>query len=208
MADPNDSINSLEHTISDAATGSTISSTLRGLLSSAHHSTIVYLLVYMDDILVMGNNQTVLDDLLSKLSIAFKIRDLGELGFFLGIETIKCADGLMLSQRRYMNDILKRAGIADCKPLATPLSILSPSSVSSDLYDDVIRYRSLASALQYLTVTRPDLSFAGTLSMGLRLRKSASTKLHAFSDSDWAGCPEDRKSISGYVVFLGTNLVS
>ncbi|XP_019158520.1 PREDICTED: uncharacterized protein LOC109155290 [Ipomoea nil] len=108
-------------------------------------------------------------------------------------------------------------------------------SGKDDLYDDATQYRSLAGALQYLTVTRPDLSFAvnqvyqhmhaltvshweqlkrvlryvkGTITYGLRIRKSVSRELHAFSDSDWASCPEDRKSTSGYTIFLGSNLVS
>ncbi|XP_031131814.1 uncharacterized protein LOC116033196 [Ipomoea triloba] len=87
-----------------------------------------------------------MENLLSKLSNAFKIRDLREPGFFLGIETVKCVDGLILSQRKYMNDILKRVGMTNCKPLATPLSVLRSSSISTDLYDDPTRYRSLAGA--------------------------------------------------------------
>ncbi|XP_031105201.1 uncharacterized protein LOC116010077 [Ipomoea triloba] len=183
----------------------------------------------------MGNDQAVLASLLTKLSNTFKIRDLGESGFFLGIETVKCADGVLLLQHRYMTDILKRAGMTDYKPLATPIATSLPTSVSTEPYDDPTQYRSIAGALQYLTVTRPDLSFAvnllcqhmhapttahweqlkrvlryvkGTLSMGLCLRQSSSSDLHAFSYSDWAGCPTDRRSTSGYAVFLGTNLVS
>ncbi|XP_019151960.1 PREDICTED: uncharacterized protein LOC109148679 [Ipomoea nil] len=134
-----------------------------------------------------------------------------------------------------MTDILKRAGMTDCKSLATPISVSKPTVFNADLYDDAIQYRSLAGALQYLTVTRPDLSFAvnqlcqhmhahtvshweqlklvlryvkGTVTYGLRIRKLVSRDLHAFSDSDWASCPKDRKSTSGYAVFLGTNLMS
>ncbi|XP_031102077.1 uncharacterized protein LOC116005983, partial [Ipomoea triloba] len=198
-------------------------------------SATVYLLVYVDDILVMSNEHGALEALLSKLSSTFKIRDLGEPGFFLGIETVKCADGVLLSQRRYMTDILKRAGMTDCKPVSTPTTTSKTISTCTDPYDDPTQYRSIAGALQYLTITRPDLSFAVnllcqhmhapttahweqlkrvlryvkcTMSLGLRLRKSSSGELHAFSDSDWAGCPTDRKSTSGHAVFLGTNLVS
>ncbi|XP_019157992.1 PREDICTED: uncharacterized protein LOC109154715 [Ipomoea nil] len=168
--------------------------------------------------------------LLSKLSATFKIRDLGEPNFFLGIETIKCDDGILLSQQRYMNDILKRAGMAECKPLSTPISVSKIVPFSADLYDDPTQYMSLAGALQYLTVTRPDLSFAvnqlcqhmhapttshwkqlkpvlryvkGTIGFGLRIRKSMLKEIHAFYDSDWAGYPEDRKSTSGFAIFSG-----
>ncbi|XP_019153624.1 PREDICTED: uncharacterized protein LOC109150172 [Ipomoea nil] len=165
----------------------------------------------------------------------FKIRDLGELGFFLGIETIKCDDGILLSQQKYMNDILKRVGMAECKALSTPISVSKSIPLSADLYDDHTQYRSLAGALQYLTITHQDLSFEvnqlcqhmhaptishwghlkrvlryvkGTVNFGLRIRKSVSKELHAFSDSEWAGCPGDHKSTSGFAVFLGSNLVS
>ncbi|XP_019178886.1 PREDICTED: uncharacterized protein LOC109174048 [Ipomoea nil] len=134
-----------------------------------------------------------------------------------------------------MTDILKCVGMKDCQPLITPISASKTTVFNVDLYDDATQYRSLAGALQYLTVTRPDLSFAvnqlcqhmhasiishweqlkhvrryvkGTTTYGLRIRKSLSRELHAISDSDWAGCPEDRKSTSGHAVFLGSNLIS
>ncbi|XP_019172816.1 PREDICTED: uncharacterized protein LOC109168230 [Ipomoea nil] len=170
----------------------------------------------------MGSDPNLVSYLLSKLSTTLKIRDLGEPGFFLGIETIKCSDEILLSQQRYIVDILKRVGMTDCKPLSTPIPISKSLVHSIDLYDDPTQYRSLVGALKYLTITRPDLSFAvnqlcqhmhaptvkGTLSYGLCIRKSKSRELHAFSTSDWAGCPEDRKSTSAYAIFLGSNLVS
>ncbi|XP_019176093.1 PREDICTED: uncharacterized protein LOC109171521 [Ipomoea nil] len=107
----------------------------------------------------MGSDQNLVNNLLSKLSTTFKIMDLGELGFFFEIETVKCDDGILLSQQRYMPDILKRAGMTDCKPLATPISVLKSVPLNADLYDDPTQYKSLAGALQYLTVTQPDLSF-------------------------------------------------
>ncbi|XP_019151933.1 PREDICTED: uncharacterized protein LOC109148652 [Ipomoea nil] len=124
--------------------------------------------------------------------------------------------------------------MTDCKPLSTLIPLSKSLSHTTDLYDDPTQYWCLAGVLQYLTITRPNLSLAinqlcqhmhaptityweqikhvlryvkETLSYGLRIRKSESRELHAFSDSDWAGCPEDRKSTSGYAVFLGSNLV-
>ncbi|XP_019168382.1 PREDICTED: uncharacterized protein LOC109164083 [Ipomoea nil] len=183
----------------------------------------------------MGNDSALIDTLLRQLSTAFKIRDLGNPGFFLGIETLTIDSGLLLTQRRYMHDILQRAGMTDCKPLATPAAVTKAVTPSDEPYENPTQYRRLVGALQYLTITRPDLSYAvnrlcqfmhsptvdhygllkrvlryikDTLDCGLRLSPSTSTTIHAFSDSDWAGCPIDRKSTSGYAVFLGSNLVS
>ncbi|XP_019164254.1 PREDICTED: uncharacterized protein LOC109160414 [Ipomoea nil] len=134
-----------------------------------------------------------------------------------------------------MKDILKRAGMVDCKPVATLVSTTKVVTGDEVPYADPTQYRSLAGALQYLTVTRPDLSYAvnrlcqhmnspttadwaalkrvlryvnGTLNLGLNISSSTSLDIHAYSDSDWAGNPDDRKSTSGFAVFLGSNLVS
>ncbi|XP_019161194.1 PREDICTED: uncharacterized protein LOC109157808 [Ipomoea nil] len=211
------------------------SKTYVSLFYYSQDSSFIYILVYVDDILVMGNDQNLISILLAELSSKFNIRDLGEPGFFHGVETVECDDGILFSQQRYMTDILKHAGMTDCKSLATLISVSKSTVFNADLYDDATQYMSLVGTLQYLTVTRPDLSFAvnqlcqhmhaptvshweqlkrvlryvkGTITYGLRIRKSVSRDLHAFSDSDWAGCPEDRKSTSGYAIFLGSNIIS
>ncbi|XP_019184366.1 PREDICTED: uncharacterized protein LOC109179316 [Ipomoea nil] len=134
-----------------------------------------------------------------------------------------------------MGDILTRAGMSDCKPLATPAAVTQSATPSDHLFDNPTQYRRLVGALQYLTITRSDLSFTvnqlcqfmhsptddhwgllkqvlryvkGTHDYGLHLLGSAYSDIHAFPDSDWAGCPVDRKSASGYAVFLGSNLIS
>ncbi|XP_019153490.1 PREDICTED: uncharacterized protein LOC109149962 [Ipomoea nil] len=195
----------------------------------------VFLLVYVDDIIMLGNDPALIDSLLKRLSSTFKIRDLGKPTLFLGIETLSDGDSFIMSQRRYMVDILSRAGMIDCKALATPASVTQPATPTPDPFDNPTQYRRIVGALQYLTITRLDLSFSvnrlcqfmhsptqdhwgllkrvlryvkGTLDYGLRLTPSLSSDLHAYSDSDWAGCPVDRKSTSGYAVFLETNLIT
>ncbi|XP_019157452.1 PREDICTED: uncharacterized protein LOC109154022 [Ipomoea nil] len=195
----------------------------------------VFLLVYVDDIIMMGNDVNLVNTLLQRLSSAFKIRDLGAPGFFLGIETVVVGDGLLLSQRRYMTDLIGRSGMVDCKPLATPAAVTKSETLSDTPFDNPTQYRHIVDALQYLTIIRPDLAYAvnrlcqfmhsptvdhwnlvkrvlryvkGTLDYGLQLTPSSSTSIHAYSDSDWAGCPIDRKSTSGYAVYLGDNLIS
>jgi histone deacetylase 1/2 len=101
--------------------------------------------------------------------------------------------------------------------------------------DDSTRYRSIVGALQYLTLTRPDIAFSvnkvcqylhspttvhwtavkrilryikGTVSLGLSFKRSFSTLVSAFSDADWAGCVDDRGSTGGFAVFFGPNLIS
>jgi hypothetical protein len=142
------------------------------------------------------------------------------------------------SQHQYMLDILARAGMTACKPCTTPvdtnpkLSAIAGTPLSDFEASD---FRSLAGALQYLTFTRPDIDYAvqqvclymhaprdihlaalkrilryisGTLHLGLHLRPSSIDTLVVYSDADWAGCPDTRKSTSGYAVFLGDNLIS
>lgn len=196
----------------------------------------VFLLVYVDDILLMGSDSILVSELMKWLASKFKLRDIGTPSFFLGIETVPFETDLLLSQRRYMSGILKRAGMSDYKPLATPVSVSrSANSLFEELFDNLTQYQSLAGALQYLTVKRQDLSFAvnqlcqhmhsptvahwimlkrvlryvkGTLMYGLRLCASDSFDLHAYSNSDWARSLVDRKLTNGFVVFIGCNMVS
>ncbi|XP_019165700.1 PREDICTED: uncharacterized protein LOC109161664 [Ipomoea nil] len=120
----------------------------------------VFVLVYVDEIIMMSNNTSLLDTLLDRLATVFKIRDLGKPGFFLGIETVDTTGGMILSQRRYMTDLLTRAGMVDCKPLATPASVAQSATPSDELFDNPTQYRRIVGALQYLTITRPDLSYS------------------------------------------------
>ncbi|XP_019186576.1 PREDICTED: uncharacterized protein LOC109181279 [Ipomoea nil] len=145
---------------------------------------------------------------------------MGSPSLFLGIETVSLSDGLLLSQRRYMGDILKRAGMIDCKPVATPVSLASGrgTSVSYSYSAGLVicgkpalsahaysHHGALGDAKAGVTVIR---YVKGTSDLGLLVRRSVSTDIHAFSDSDWAGNPTDRKSTSGFAVYLGGNLVS
>jgi len=130
--------------------------------------------------------------------------------------------------------------MTDRKPCSTPVftPVDTQTKLSADLGDpvaDPTAYRSLTGALQYLTFTRPDLTYAvqqvclhmhdpreshlaalkrllrcvrGTVDLGLVLHRSSSAELVVYTDADWAGCPDTRRSTSGYAVFLGGNLVS
>ncbi|XP_062230159.1 uncharacterized mitochondrial protein AtMg00810-like [Phragmites australis] len=163
------------------------------------------------------------------------MKDLGPLHRFLGVSVTRRNGGLFLSQRQYMLDILERAGMSDCKPCSTPIDTSAKVSSDGVPVPDATDYCALAGALQYLTFTRPDIAYAvqqvclymhdprephlalvkrilryihSTLDFGLQLYSSTVSSLTAYSDADWAGCPDTRRSTSGYAVFLGDNLIS
>ena len=123
----------------------------------------MFVLVYVDDIIITSSSQEATEALLKDLQLEFALKDLGDLHYFLGIEVKKTPDGLVLSQERYAANILIRSGMDKCKTIDTPLSSTEKLSLVDREKlgtEDSTRYRSLVGALQYLTVTRPDISFA------------------------------------------------
>jgi hypothetical protein len=201
-----------------------------------HGNDTAYILLYVDDIILTASSDALRDCIMSKLSSEFAMKDLGPLSYFLGISVTKHPGGLFLSQRKYAKEIIERAGMSSCKPSPTPVDTKAKLSGSSgNPYHDPTEYRSLAGALQYLTFTRPDISYAvqqvclfmhdpktqhmsalkriiryihGTIDFGLHLYPSSISKLVSYTDADWAGCPDTRRSTSGYCVYLGDNLIS
>ncbi|XP_071680359.1 uncharacterized protein [Lolium perenne] len=120
-----------------------------------------YLLLYVDDIIITASSTTFLHHLLDRLHNEFAKTDLGDLHFFLGIAVSHFSDGLFLSHRQYAADLLQRSGMSDCHPASTPVDTQSKlSATEGDLVPDGTKYRSLTGALQYLTLTRPDISYA------------------------------------------------
>lgn len=160
---------------------------------------------------------------------------MGSLNYFLGISVTSTTHGLFLSQQKYASDILERAKMLHCNPCRTPADTQSKLDISGPPVSDPTLYRSLAGALQYLTFTRPNISYdvqqiclymndpreplfndlkrilryiRGTIDHGLQSHASSTTGLVAYSAADWCGCPSSRHSTSGYCVFLGYNLLS
>ncbi|GJU56982.1 retrovirus-related pol polyprotein from transposon RE1 [Tanacetum coccineum] len=198
-------------------------------------SCIMYLLVYVDDLILTGNNESLLTSFTTRLNQEFAIKDLGDLSYFLGLEVSYTNDGLFLSQAKYATDVLTRAALLDSKPVSTPLAANEVFVTGGSLFANPTLYRSLVGALQYLTITRPDLSYAvnqasqflhaptdahfqsvkrilryvkGTITYGLIFRRPHSNSILGYSDADWARCIETRRSTYGYSIFLGGNLVS
>jgi histone deacetylase 1/2 len=199
---------------------------------------IIFVLVYVDDIIVASSTDKATAALLHDLKEKIALKDLGDLHYFLGIEVSKARDGIVLTQDKYASDLLKRVNMADCKPVSTPLSTSEKLSLYEGSLlgpDDATRYRSIVGALQYLTLTKLHIAFSVNkvsqflhapttvywaavkriitylkqcTRMGLHIHKSLSNLVSAFSDVDWAGNIDDRRSTGEFAVFLGSNLVS
>ncbi|XP_056692165.1 uncharacterized mitochondrial protein AtMg00810-like [Spinacia oleracea] len=158
------------------------------------------------------------------------------MSYFLGIEVGYLPDGVVLTQKKFTKSLLSDCGFDLHKSVVTPLSINTKLYADEGLpYDAPEHYRTLVGKLNFLTHTRPDLCFAvqllsqfmhmpriphvtalqhvlryvaHTAGQGIILKAADSLTLQAFSDSDWAACPNTRKSITGYVLLLGNSPVS
>jgi len=120
-----------------------------------------YILPYVDDIILTASSDTLRKFIISLLSSEFAIKNLGSLNYFLGIAVTRYTDGLFLSQKKYAKEIIKRVGMSSCNPCPTPVDTKPKLSAKSTTpYDDPSLYRSFTRSIQYLTFTRPDISFA------------------------------------------------
>ncbi|KAL0283535.1 UNVERIFIED_CONTAM: Retrovirus-related Pol polyprotein from transposon RE2, partial [Sesamum radiatum] len=197
---------------------------------------IVVLAVYVDDILIAGSDSEGIEEAKTYLQKHFFTKDLGRPRYFLGIEITHSKHGVSLSQRKYACDLLQEAGLLGTKPVDTPMDS-NPDFWNDDgnYLEDKTKYRRLVGKLIYLTVTRPDISFAvGLVSQfmdkprsvhweaalrilkyiktspgkGLLFKRHRHVKIEAYSNADYAGSKDDRKSTSGYCTYVGGNLVT
>ena len=130
-------------------------------------NSITILLIYVDDILLTGSNTAYIQSLLSQMHLAFSMKELGTVNYFLGISVQSTANGCFLSQKKYASELLHRAGMTDCKPSPSPIAIKSSTfSPSNQPYSQPSFYRSIVGALQYLTITRPDIALAENMEIG------------------------------------------
>ncbi|XP_068307552.1 uncharacterized mitochondrial protein AtMg00810-like [Pyrus communis] len=183
-----------------------------------------------------GNNEVAISDLKKILSNCFRIKDLGPLKYFLGVEVARSKAGISICQRKYTLDILEENGLLGVKPAKFPMDLelkLNPND--GDLLKDPTRYRRLVGKLIYLTIRIPEITYSvNTLSQfmqqpikphlnavhrllqylkaapgqGLLFPSHGQLNLVGYCAADWARCPTTRRSITGYCVFLGQALVS
>jgi hypothetical protein len=198
-------------------------------------STTAYFLVYVDDLIITNNKSYFAASIIQQLGRKFSLKDLGPLHFFLGIEVIPTQNGLFLTQHKYIRDLLARTCMDGAKDVTTSLS----TSVSLKLNDgsaavNPTEYRKVIGALQYLSLTRPNISFAVnklsqlmhcpstihwtatkqllrylkyTIFHGISIQKNVNPPLICYSDADWAGNLDNRSSTSAYLIMLGSNLL-
>ena len=120
--------------------------------------TVVYLVVYVDDLLMVGNNESYIASIKKELGKSFEMTDLGYVHYYLGIEVTQHPKSIFLSQKKYIGDLLNRFGMTECNPLSTPMEQnLRLTSIEGKEFEDATKYRQLVGSLNYLTTTRRDI---------------------------------------------------
>lgn len=198
----------------------------------------VVTVIYVDDILISGNNKDAINALKHLLDVKFSIKDLGNIKYYLGLEISRNMDGIFVSQQKFIHDLLSSANMLDYKSLAVPIDPhlkLFDNFKSCPLIDNPSIYRAWVGKLLYLNSCRPDISFSvqmlsqylhaprvkhmvaltrvlrylkWTAGHGLFFPSGNPLHLRMYSDSDWAGDANDRKSVGAYSLLLGDVAVS
>ncbi|XP_070679109.1 uncharacterized mitochondrial protein AtMg00810-like [Malus domestica] len=192
-------------------------------------------LIYVDDLIITGDNVSEITALKQSLHKKFAIKDLGNLKHFLGIEVATSSKQLFLNQRKYVLDLLDEANITECKPARTPLASKLQLHEKRESLSDPSVYQRVVGKLIYLTITRPDISYSVSLASqfmhsptlvhweivkrilrylkssvgkGILMKNNGSNHIKAYTDANWAGNAIVRKSTAGFCTFVGGNLVT
>ncbi|KAK1553149.1 hypothetical protein Q3G72_029697 [Acer saccharum] len=192
--------------------------------------------IYVDDIVFGSTNNTKVQQFVDVMSLEFEMSLVGELSYFLGLQIRQMHDGIFITQAKYAKNLVKKFGLEKAKHCDTPMSTtLKLSKDASGKSVEQTLYRGMIGSLLYLTASRPNISFSvgvcaryqadpkeshlscvkriiryvnGTSNYGIWYSFDTNASLVGFSDADWAGNCDDRKSTSGGCFFLGNNLVS
>ena len=196
---------------------------------------ITLLVLYVDDIVIIGNDVSSITSLKTFLQGQFHTKDLEQLKYFFGyIGVMRRKKDIYLSQRKYVLDLLSETGKLGAKPCSSPMIPNLQLTKEGELFKDPERYRRLVGKLNYLTVIRLDIAYSINIvsqfmsfptvdhqaaveqilcylkaapGRGILYKDHGHTRVECFSDADQAGTQEDRRSTSGYCVFVGGNLV-
>ncbi|CAJ2672360.1 unnamed protein product [Trifolium pratense] len=196
---------------------------------------IAVLIVYVDDIVLTGDDIVEMARVKEKLALDFEIKDLGSMRYFLGMEVARSKDGIVVSQQKYILDLLKETGMSGCRPADTPMDPNAKLWEEGSVPVDTGRYQRLVGKLIYLSHTRPDIAFSVSVvsqfmhspfeehleavyrilrylkanpGKGLYFKKTSERNVSIFTDADWAGSITDRRSTSGYCAYVWGNLVT
>lgn len=205
-------------------------------LKSGNKDEILIVSIYVDDLIFTGNCERLMKEFKEAMSKEFSMTDLGKMKYFLGIEVVQSSEGIGICQRKYAAEILSRFNMTSCNAVKVPMmhGTKLDKDVSGEKVDNTA-YKQLVGSLMYMTTTRPDIMFPvslvsrymsnptqmhwqackrilrylqGTLNLGIMYKKGGNTDLIGFTDSDYAGDIEDRKSTSGYVFVLSNGAVA
>ncbi|KAL6318435.1 hypothetical protein AAG906_041201 [Vitis piasezkii] len=197
---------------------------------------VMTLIIYVDDMIIIGNDEEEISKLQEHLATEFEMKNLGGLKYFLGIEVARSKRGIFLSQRKYVLDLLSETGMLDCRPADTPVvQNHGLREFPNQTPTNKERYQRLVGKLIYLSHTRPDIAYAvslvsqfmhcpsedhmsavvrilwylkSSLGRGPMFTKNQHLHIDGYTNADWAGNITDRKSTSGYFTFVGGNLVT
>ncbi|XP_056685452.1 uncharacterized mitochondrial protein AtMg00810-like [Spinacia oleracea] len=180
-----------------------------------HGTDIANIMLYVDDIILTASSNSLRKSSMSLLNAEFALKDLGPLSYFLGIAVTRTSGGMVLSKKNYAENIIERAGMTNCKPSHTPVDTKAKlDSSAGESFDDPSHYCALVGVP---THTRPQHMNAlkrvvryiqGTIDFELHLYISTIGSFVPYTDADCGGCPDTRRSTSGYCAFLGDNLIS
>lgn len=219
--------------IKEGFTRSTSEHTL--FIKTTSDGKVLFVNIYVDDLLYTGNDERMLEDFKCSMKGEFEMTDLGKMRYFLGIEVFQTSAGIHVSQQRYAVGILTRFNMLDCNAVVNPIVPGCKLKLEEGEPVDETLFKSLVGSLMYITTTRPDIQFVvsyisrfmsrpteahfaaakrvlrylqGTLDYGIWYKRGGSGKMEVFTDSDFAGDQNDRKSTSGYLVLWDGAAVS
>lgn len=192
--------------------------------------------IYVDDLVYIGTNMQIVEEFKQSMMKEFEMSDLGLMKYFLGIQVKQAKGELFISQEKYIKDMLQKFQMDKSKPVTTPMALNEKLKQDDGVEKaDAKLYRRLVGSLIYLNNTRPDIIHAvnvvsrymqepsklhyaavkrilrylqGSQRQGIKYVKEEKNELVGYSDSDWAGSIDDRKSTSGYIFCLGSKIIS
>ncbi|XP_019256458.1 PREDICTED: uncharacterized protein LOC109234868 [Nicotiana attenuata] len=199
-------------------------------------SSIIFVAVYVDDVIITGTDSGEIAGLKAFLDQMFKIKDLGRLHYFLGLEVLYKPDDIPISQRKFALDLLKEYQCFDYSSVSLPLDpAIKLKAQEGNLLPDPTYYRKLVGKLNFLTNTRLDITYSVQLlsqfmqaprdthltaafhllrylkkdpTLGVFFSNNLDCSIKAFCDSDWAACPDSRRSVTGYIILVGDSPTS